>query len=91
MTVKAAHVTELRTAVNAVRVLSGAGALAFSDPTLTPPGSVMIKALHMSQLRGVLDVARAALGLPAAVYSFPATAGSLVRAADVNDLRNGVK
>jgi subtilisin-like proprotein convertase family protein len=89
--VKAPHVTELRTAVNAVRVLSGAGALAFSDPTLTPPGSVMIKALHMSQLRGVLDVARAALGLPAVVYGFPATAGSLVRAADVNDLRNGVK
>jgi len=46
--VKAQHVMQLRTAVNAVRVLSGAGAFGFSDPTLTS-GATTIRAVHLAR------------------------------------------
>jgi hypothetical protein len=47
----------------------------------------------MNELRGVLDVARSSLGLFPLTYTFPSPAPgtSLVRAADVNEMRNGVK
>lgn len=88
--VRAADFTELRTAVNAVRVLAGVGAAAFPD-TLTA-GSTPIKALHMQELRSALDPARSALSLSPIVYTHPTpSAGtSEISAADVTDLRNGV-
>ena len=90
MQIKAVHLNEIGTAVNAVRVLSGAGPLPFSDSPLTP-GVTTIKALHMNERRGVLDAARAALGLFPLTYSFTITPGGTPRASDVNETRNGVK
>jgi hypothetical protein len=90
-TVRAVHVSELRTATNAVRVLSGQVAYSFTDPTLN--SSIMVKALHINEARSVLNTARSALGLSAVTYTRPTlTAGSsLISAVDVTDLRNGVK
>lgn len=88
--VKAVHITQLRTAVNAMRAAAGLGAQSFTDTSLA---GVKIKALHLTQLRTALDQARATIGLPAISYTDPTiTAGStVVKAAHITELRNGVK
>jgi hypothetical protein len=90
--VKAAHFTELRTAVDAVRTLAGMGGGSYTDPTLTA-GVTVVKAAHMTDLRTALDAARSALLLPAIIYTRPSiVAGTTtIAAADINDLRNGVR
>jgi len=83
-------VTELRTAVNALRGAAGLGAASFTDASL--PG-IPIKALHITQLRAALDAARIALGLPAITYADSAlTAGvTPVKAVHLQQLRNGIE
>ncbi len=89
--VRAQHFIDLRSAVNAVRALAGLGAYPFTDPTLASGG--IIKAVHLTDLRAALDSARAALLLPAITYTTTTvTAGtSTISAADLYDLREGVK
>jgi hypothetical protein len=88
-TVKAVHLTELRTAVNAVRAAAGLGAVTFTDPN---PAGIVIKALHVQELRNALDPARSAIGVPSISYLNALVAGSArVHAADLTELRNGVK
>lgn len=89
------HITELRTAVNAVRKLANGGVandFSFTDPTLTAQ-STQVKRLHIIDLRSALDPARTTLGLSALVYTDTTiTAQSTkVKAAHVTELRNGVK
>jgi len=87
--VKAVHVTQLQTAVNAVRVAAGLSPQSF--PGITP-GTTLIYASHIEGLRTALAPARAALGLaPAAYTRSPLTAGMMVFASDVNDTRGGVR
>lgn len=90
-TVQAAHISELRTAVNAVRALVALGAGSFTDPTLS--SSIFIQRVHVTQLRTALDAARSALGLTAITYAEPTiTVGSTtIKAAHVNELRQGVQ
>ena len=53
--VKAVHITQLRTAVDAVRALAVIGAGSYStDPTITT-GTTTAKAAHINQLRTALD------------------------------------
>jgi hypothetical protein len=84
--VKAVHLTELRTAINAMRVAAGLATLG-SDPTIAI-GSA-IQAQHITALRTALNAARAAADLPALTYTDPAPA--LIKAIHVQQLRNGVK
>jgi hypothetical protein len=86
LTIKAVHVTQLRTAVNAMRAAAGLTAQSFTDPTLST-----IKAVHITQLRSALDAARSTIGLPALGYTDGALAGVACKAAHVNELRDGVK
>jgi hypothetical protein len=53
----------------------------------------MIKAVHVTQLRTALNQARSALGVPPIVYTDPTITANttVVRAAHLIDLRNGVK
>ena len=93
MLVKAIHITELRTAVNAVRALANlTPPFAFTDGTLA---SIPIKKIHVEQLRAKLSEARAALLLPAVpvTYTDPVlTSGTTtIKAAHVQELRAGVK
>lgn len=81
---KAVHVTELRTAVNAMRAAAALAPQTFADATLT---GLPIKAVHFEQLRSALDAARAAIGLPSVSY----TAMTNVKAAHVTELRTAVK
>jgi hypothetical protein len=87
--VRSAHLTELRTAVNAMRTLASLPAAVFTDAT---PGGVPIQALHLNELRSALVAARTALVLPGMTWSDPTlAAGDQVRAADVTEVRGGVK
>lgn len=89
--VKAAHVTQLRTAVNAIRGAAGLPAQVFSNPT--PSAGVTITAAQITELRTALDQARAAIGLPAIVYTDPALVPgtTTIKAAHITSLRGGVK
>jgi hypothetical protein len=89
--VKAVHVTQLRTAVNAMRVAGALGAYGFSDAGLAAGTS--IKASHINELRLALDQARSAIGLSALGYTdLTITVGvTTVKLAHVKDLRDGVK
>lgn len=89
--VRATHITQLRTAVNAVRDLAGQPAATFTDPALS--AAIRVRRIHLIELRTALDAARSALGLPALVYTDPTiTAGTtVVRAAHVTGVRAGVR
>ncbi len=87
--IKAAHIDQLRTAVNAMRNEAGIGPFSFTDSTLS---GVAIRVIHIQELRAALDPARAALGLPPIVYTDASlAAGMTVKAAHVQELRSGVK
>ena len=89
--IEPAHVTELRTAVNAVRALASLSAGSYTDPTLTA-GTTVIKAAHINDLRTALNAARSNLTLSAISYSETVTATvTTVKATHVTELRNGVK
>lgn len=86
--VKRVHVTELRTAANAVRALAGLGATSWaeSDPQI-------VRAAHISELRAAIDQARAALNLPTLTHIDPTlTAGtSPIRAVHFEELRASMR
>jgi hypothetical protein len=88
-TAKAVHITELRTAVDAVRTAAGLGAGAFRDDPLSP--GTLMRAIHITQLRAALDEARSAIGVPPLTYTDPSVvAGSTqVKAAHIQQLRAG--
>jgi hypothetical protein len=86
--VKAVHITQLRTAVNAMRAAAGLGAATFTDAS-----PVTIKKIHVQELRDALTPARAPLGLSTLIFTDPTlTIGaSQVRGVHVQELRSGVK
>lgn len=87
--IEANHILQLRTAVNAVRALSGLAAFAFTDTNLA---SAEPRAIHVTQLRSALDQARAILGLPPTIRSGPPVdTGEIIWASDIADIRGGVR
>ena len=58
--IKADHILQLRTAVNAMRTAANRTPATFSDSSLA---DTPIKAMHIAQLRTAIDAARNALGL----------------------------
>jgi hypothetical protein len=87
--IKAAHLTQIRTAVNAMRTLAGVGTLSFTDPS---PAGVNVKALHVTELRTALNAARIDVLLSSLSFTNTLTADvTPVRAIDFAELRNGVK
>ncbi|HEX7192826.1 MAG TPA: hypothetical protein VF381_14755, partial [Thermoanaerobaculia bacterium] len=92
---KTTHITELRTAVDAVRKLANGGVanpFSYTDSTLTG-GTTPIKAVHITDLRTALDSARSTLGLSALSYtdSTITVNSTPVKAAHITELRNGVQ
>jgi hypothetical protein len=89
--VKGLHVTELRSRINAQRVRFGLANASWTDPTLTPAGTVLIKAVHVTEMRAALGAAYTAHGLPAPTYTDPGlAAGMVVKAIHITELRNAV-
>jgi hypothetical protein len=86
--VQAMHLSQLRTAVNAVRSLAGQPAAVVTD--LAAAGTT-IKGVHVTELRAALDEARAALSLTTGGYTNSPLAGAVIRAVDFQELRNRVQ
>jgi hypothetical protein len=88
-TVKAAHINQLRTAVNAVRVTAGLAQAAWTDPSLS---GIFAKAVHITELRQNLNQALQAMGFSLPVYT-DSTLGSgfVVKAVHVQQLRQAVR
>lgn len=91
MAVKLAHLSQLRTAVNAMRASAGLAAATFTDPT--PSSATPVRVLHVQQLRNALQTARAQLGLsPIDFAEDTLTAGATqIRAGHFQELRTGVR
>ena len=88
--IRSVHLTQLRTAVNAMRA-AAAGLLpaGFTD---SGASGVIVKAVHITELRTALDAARSALGLSTGGYSDSSlTSGMTVRAVHFQELRDRTK
>lgn len=84
------HITQLRTAVNAMRVAANLTPMTFTD---TPVTGALVKRVHVTELRAALDAARSALGLSGIAYTDSAiTAKSTaVKATHIVQLRSGTQ
>lgn len=89
--IKAVHIEQLRTAVNAVRTAALLAAASFTDPA--PLAGVRAKRAHIIELRTALDAARTSLGLPAVSYTDPTITANatVIKAAHVSNLRQGTQ
>jgi PKD repeat protein len=87
--VKSQHVTELRDAVNALRVAVGLPVAAWTDAQLP---NTLIKAAHVLELRTNLEQALAQVGVPANTYTDAQLGiGYLIRKAHIEELRLRLK
>jgi hypothetical protein len=89
--VKAVHLTELRTAVNALRSTAGLAAATFTDPSLGAGSS--IRKVHIDELRAAILAARSALGLSMTSFADSTlTAQSTpIKALHIQQLRTALK
>ena len=85
--IRAVHLTEIRTAVNAARETAGLGPASWTNPS---PSGVAVRATHIAELRSALAPALTAFG-KSVTYTNSASAGASVRAIDFQELRNAVK
>ncbi|HWW60768.1 MAG TPA: hypothetical protein VN181_05310, partial [Thermoanaerobaculia bacterium] len=92
---KAVHLTEMRSAVNAVRALGSAttgGGLPPATWTDPSPAGVRVRAAHITELRTALDAARNLLMLSPVAYTNATSGGVIpVHAIDFMEIRNGTK
>jgi Zn-dependent metalloprotease len=88
--IKAVHILELRSRIDAIRATKSLGAFPWIDPNLTT-GSTRIKAVHILNMRTALAQAYAAAGLTAPVYTDPGlAAGTTMKAIHIQQLRSAV-
>lgn len=86
--VKATHLADLRTAVNAVRTLAVLSQTTFTD---TAQAGLVIKAVHITELRTALDQARSKIGLSALSYTDATLSATTIKAVHIQEVRNGCK
>jgi len=88
--IKGVHLTQLRTAIDAVRALAGLGGGSYTDVS---PSGVIVKKIHVDELRAALNPARSNLSLSALTYTDPTITlnTTTIKAAHFQELRNGVK
>ncbi len=86
--VKAAHIQELRSAVNAVRVCAALNTIGYIDSL--GPGTI-IQASHIEDLHVAMNEARFQLNLPYAGYGSPVVAGETIRASKFTMVRTAMK
>jgi hypothetical protein len=83
--VEAAHVLQLRTAINAVRIAAGLPLVTF------PALEAWLTASDIEGLRVPLNDARVLLGLPRATYGPPIVPGMSIDESAIMELRRGVQ
>lgn len=87
--IRAVHITELRTRIDAQRVRFGLDAFGWTDTTVTA-GATLIRAQHIVDLRTALSEAYVAAGRTPPSYTEVITAGITAKAAHVEELRTAV-
>jgi hypothetical protein len=90
--IRAADITDLRSAINTLRAQNfGLGGLTFTDPAIVGRRTV-VRAVHVMELRSALEDAYVQAGVAPPSYSASTlTPGAtVIRAADVNELRGAV-
>lgn len=87
-TVKAAHLTELRAAVNAVRVVAALPVTTWAEAAV--PG-LAIRASHITEMRTKLNEALLALGRFASFTDSSLSANMSIRVAHIQEIREAVK
>lgn len=88
ITVKAVHLAELRTSINAVRALAGLAGAVVTDAAIA---GTRIKAVHVTELRTAVDEARGLLALTTGGFTDAALGGVMVKAIHFDELRSRVK
>lgn len=87
---RAVHITELRTRINALRVARGLPAVTWEDPVIVA-GVTQVKLAHITAMRNALNGVYSAMSRPAPAYTDPTlTAGMPIKAAHINQLRAAV-
>ena len=86
--VRAVHLSQLRTAVSAVRAQAGLSSATYTDPAA--PG-VIVRAIHIAELRTYLDQALAALGRTTGGWTGATLRGAVIRATHLQQIRDRVK
>lgn len=86
--VKAVHLTQLRSAVNAMRAAAALSAATFTDATLA---GISIKRVHITELRTALNEALLQLNRFASFTDSDLTTSIPVRGVHVRELRDAVK
>lgn len=84
--IKSAHITELRTAINALRAAAGLGDFNFTDAV-----PAIIRALHVNELRTALAQARQNGGLTTITYTESVDTGGPIKASHQSEIRAGVQ
>ena len=89
--VRAVHLTELRTRINALRTANGLPTFTFTDPILTA-GTTGVRGVHLVDLRMALSQVYTALGLTPPVFADPVIqpGATVVRAVHITELRTAV-
>ena len=89
--IRAAHVTELRAAIDTLRTRQGLAAFPWIDPALVP-GATLVRRDHFAEMRAALTAVYTARGLTVPVFTdLVITPGAtLVRAAHIGELRAAV-
>lgn len=89
--VKAVHLSQIRSAVNAVRLLAGLDPFPFTDSNLAS-GATAVKATHVLEARSALAAARTLLALSPVSYTGSAVVnGARIEAVHIRDLRSGLE
>lgn len=88
--IRAVHVTELRTRIDALRQAAGLAAYAYADSSLTA-GAMTVRAQHILDLRAALAEAYVALSVSQPAYTDPALGpGFGMKAVHIEELRADV-
>jgi uncharacterized repeat protein (TIGR03803 family) len=85
--IRAVHVTELRSRIDAARFAAGLATFAYTDPTLTA-GTTIIKVQHILDLRTALAAVYTAAGMAPPTYTDPSlAAGMTTKVAHIAEIR----
>jgi hypothetical protein len=80
--------TQMRTAVNAVRALAGLSASSFTD---VPPNGAPMRSMHIIEMRTALNDALSQLLITLPTYTNSAASGTPVQATDFTEIRQAMK
>jgi len=90
--IRAIHITELRQAVDAIRVAVGLSAGTYTDLVIQP-GLTVVRAIHVQELRTQVNAPFTAVGLTPPTYTDDAlqAGSSVIKSAHVQELRTATR